>query len=234
MTNYVLVHGAWHGGWCWSRVAERLRAAGHSVYTPTMTGVGERAHLLSPDIDLSMHITDIANVIAWEDLSDVVLCGHSYGGSVITGVADRMPERIASLVYLDAFVPEDGQSVWDFMPEDNKAMFEAGAAERGGAAIPPIPASAFVDNEADRAWVDEKCVDQPLKTFREPISLSGAYRQVPRHVYILAEGFSPSPFQDFFDGLKDDPAWQTFGLACGHDVMVDMPGELTEILLGAA
>lgn len=234
MTTYVLVHGAWHGGWCWSRVAERLRAAGHEVFTPTLTGVGERAHLLSPDIDLSTHITDIANVIAWENLSDVVLCGHSYGGAVITGVADRMPERIAALVYLDAFVVEDGQSVWDLMPEPNKALFEAGAAERGGIAIPPIPAEFFAVNEADRAWVDEKCVDHPMKSFREPIALSGAHQKVPRHCYIVAEGFTPSPFEDLYKALQDDPAWETHGLACGHDVMVDMPGELADILLGAA
>jgi len=108
-TTYVLVHGAWHGSWCWKRVRKSLRDAGHQVFTPTLTGVGDRSHLNSAAINLSTHIADVVNLLQWEDLSDVVLCGHSYGGSVISGVIDRIPERIRTLVYLDAFVPEDGE-----------------------------------------------------------------------------------------------------------------------------
>ena len=111
MANFVLVHGAWHGGWCWVRVAERLRRDGHFVVTPTLTGLGERAHLLNRDINLDTHITDIVAVLEAEELQDVVLCGHSYGGCVITGVADRVAERLRAVVYLDAFIPEDGQSL---------------------------------------------------------------------------------------------------------------------------
>src|SRR5512136_3051948 len=115
MSTFVLVHGAWHGGWCYKRVAERLRAKGHVVYTPTNTGLGERSHLYHRDINLDTHITDILNVIKWEELDDFVLVGHSYGGMIITGVADRIPEKVRRLVYLDAFVPEDGKCQMDYM-----------------------------------------------------------------------------------------------------------------------
>ena len=111
--TFVLVHGAWHGGWCWQRVADRLRGSGHTVFTPTLTGLGERSHLLRGGIDLKTHITDVVNVIKWEGLSDVVLCGHSYGGFVISGVAEQMAPAIHSIVFLDAFVPRNGESVLD-------------------------------------------------------------------------------------------------------------------------
>src|SRR5271167_937589 len=110
MSTFVLVHGAWHGGWCYKRVAQLLREAGHEIYTPTLTGVGERVHLMTPAVTLDTHIQDILNVIRFEELADVVLCGHSYGGMVITGVADKVPDKIRSLVYLDAFVPNDGEA----------------------------------------------------------------------------------------------------------------------------
>src|SRR6516225_6895333 len=111
--NFVLVHGAWHGGWCWRRVADRLRASGHLVFTPTLTGLGERSHLLRPDLDLDVHIADVINVIKWERLSDVVLCGHSYGGFVISGVAERAADLIRSIVFLDAFLPNSGDAIED-------------------------------------------------------------------------------------------------------------------------
>ena len=113
MSTFVLVHGAWHGGWCYKRVAQILRKAGHEVYTPTLTGLGERSHLMSPTVNLDTHVQDIGNVIRWEELSDLVLCGHSYGGMVITGVADKVPDKIKALVYLDAFVPSNGEAIAD-------------------------------------------------------------------------------------------------------------------------
>src|ERR1700675_3292707 len=118
MTSFVLVHGAWHGSWCWKRVRRSLQEKGHEVFTPTLTGVADRSHLLSREVNLETHITDVVNLIQWEELSDVVLCGHSYGGLVISGVADRIPDRIGALVYLDAFVLEDGQSLHDVLPPD--------------------------------------------------------------------------------------------------------------------
>src|SRR5215469_15411657 len=150
MTTFVLVTGAWHGSWCWKRVREALWRAGHSVFTPTFTGIGERSHLLSREVDLETHIADIANLIRWEELRDVVLVGHSYGGCVIRSVADRMGDRIAALVYLDAFVPESGQSLYDCLPpEQRQAQADASAAAGGESwRVPPIPAAVFNVNEA--------------------------------------------------------------------------------------
>ena len=140
--TFVLVHGAWHGGWCWQRVADRLRGGGHTVFTPTLTGLGERSHLLRAGIDLKTHITDIVNVMKWEGLSDVVLCGHSYGGFVISGVAEQMAPAIRSIVFLDAFVPRNGESVLDLT---GPAVQEGvrNALQRGDIAIPPRAAEAF-------------------------------------------------------------------------------------------
>ncbi|HEY5635660.1 MAG TPA: alpha/beta fold hydrolase [Burkholderiales bacterium] len=232
MRTFVLVHGAWHGGWCWSRAAQRLRAEGHAVFTPTLTGVGERAHLAGTEVNLSLHIRDLCNVLAWEDLTQVVLVGHSYGGMVITGAADAMPERIASLVYLDAFVPEDGKAVWDyFLPERRVGMMEG--AQANGGRVPPVPGERFNVNPADRAWVDGKCTPMALACFVERIKLTGAHEKVARHMHILAEGWGPSPFVAFNERLRNDSRWQTASLACGHDAMVDDPEGLTRLLLEA-
>ena len=142
MATYVLVHGAWGGGWKYARVAQRLRARGHLVFTPTLTGQGERSHLLSGSINLTTHVTDILNVIRYEDLSGVVLAGHSYGGMVVTAVADRIADRIAALVYLDAFVPQDGQSLFDINIPKNKQAFidNAECAWHDAAARKPVQA----------------------------------------------------------------------------------------------
>jgi pimeloyl-ACP methyl ester carboxylesterase len=135
MSAFVLVHGAWHGSWCWKRVRRALQARGHEVFTPTLTGVADRLHLLSPQVDLETHITDVTNLIRWEELADVVLCGHSYGGCVISGVADRVSDRIGALVYLDAFVLENAQSLHDTFPAElRNAQIAAarGKLERAG------------------------------------------------------------------------------------------------------
>lgn len=125
--TFVLVHGAWSGGWCYHKVAARLRAQGHSVFTPTLTGQGERAHLRAGNVNLSLHIEDILNVIHYEGLRGIILAGHSYGGMVITGVADRAADQIGALAYLDAFLPEDGQSLFDINIPANSRRFIAEA-----------------------------------------------------------------------------------------------------------
>ena len=145
MATFVLVHGAWHGGWCYKRVAARLlRQAGHEVCTPTLTGLGEHARLLNRAIDLDTHVQDILGVIRCEELSDVVLCGHSYGGMVITGVAEHIAAKIRSLVYLDSFVPENGKSLFDYLRAEQSGQMRDDAAQNGeGYKITPIPAAAF-------------------------------------------------------------------------------------------
>jgi len=235
MTTFVLVHGAWHGGWCWARTARSLRNAGHEVHTPTLTGLGDRVHLMSRGVTLDTHIDDIVNLFEAEELNDVVLCGHSYGGMVISGVADRVPGRIRSLVYLDAFVPEDGQSALDFQPPERTAMFLELAREKGsGWLVPPVPAARFKVNEADQAWVDRRCVPQPLACMTQKIRLTGAHKTVKRRSFIKAGAYVPSPFDRLYERMQRDPAWSAHSLPCGHDVMVDMPEELAKLLAAAA
>jgi pimeloyl-ACP methyl ester carboxylesterase len=152
MATFVLVHGAWHGAWCWRRVARILIQAGHEVFTPTLTGVGERSHLLTPDVNLDTHILDIVNEMKWQELKNVVLVGHSYAGMVITGVAEQMEKSITSFVMLDAFFPETGEATVDLQPPAVRDGFLA--AQRNGAfAVPARPAAMFNVNEKDRAWL---------------------------------------------------------------------------------
>ena len=231
--TFVLVHGAWHGGWCWRRVSDRLEKLGHKVFTPTLTGVGERSHLIGPNVNLSTHVTDIVNLIQWEDLSDIVLCGHSYGGMVISGVAEKMAAAIRSIVFLDAFVPENGDAVINLTgPMVQKAL--QGALEKGDLGVPPRPAEAFGVNAADRAWVDAKCVPQPVGTFTEKMTLTGARERIGKKAYIRAASYANPGFDQALERLKNNAAWRTYGVPCGHDVMVDMPERLTEILLEVA
>ncbi len=235
MATFVLVHGAWHGGWCWKRVRPLLEAKGHDVFTPTLTGVGERSHLLTRETRLETHITDIVNVIRWEELSDVVLCGHSYGGMVISGVADRVPAQIRSLVYLDAFVPADGQSTLDFMPPERVQMFlDTARAQGDGWRMPPIPAAIFKVREENQAWVDRQCTPHPVACFEEKIRLTSARDRVARRTFILATQYNPSAFQGIAERLRQDPSWTVVAMPCGHDVMVDLPGELAHALIAAA
>jgi len=231
--TFVLVHGAWHGAWCWPRVAERLRRGGHVVFTPTLTGLGERAHLLHAGIDLKTHITDVVNLMKWEGLSQVVLCGHSYGGMIISGVAEAMAQAIRSIVFLDAFVPRNGEAVTDLT---GPAVIEAARAarQRGEITVPPRPAEAFGVNVADRAWVDRLCVGQPVATFTDKIALTGAYDRIARKTYIRAASYANPGFDRALAGAKADRSWRTYEVPCGHDVMVDMPERLCEILLEAA
>src|ERR1700722_3749530 len=230
-TKFVLVHGAWHGGWCYARVAEALRARGHRVFTPTMTGLGERVHLTNPDINLSTHVTDIVNVLKFEDLHDVVLCGHSYGGNVITGVVEAAPERIAALVFLDAFVPRDGESLMDNALASVRARFEAAAAS---GYLPPIAAANFGVNERDRAYVDSQCVPQPLKTFTEGLALTGARQRCAHKTYLRAGNYRSPGFDEARERVTAEGGWFVGELARGHDVMFDAPGELTAALIAAA
>jgi pimeloyl-ACP methyl ester carboxylesterase len=233
MTTFVLVHGAWHGGWCWSRVVERLWARGHRAYAPTLTGLGDRAHLFSGDVDLTTHVTDVVNLLRYDDLRDVVLCGHSYGGCVIAGVIEREPERIASAVFLDAFIPRDGESVFDIVPEAQRTRQLDATARAGGIGIPPIASHHFRVNEADQALVDARCVPQPVGTFGEAIRLTAAQDRVTRRSFVRASIY-PSPTFDRFRGEAAERGWTVYDVASGHDVMLDAPDRLTDILIAEA
>jgi|KBSMisStaDraftv2_1062788.scaffolds.fasta_scaffold41831_2 pimeloyl-ACP methyl ester carboxylesterase len=220
----VLVHGAWHGGWCWRRVADVLTAKGRYVVAPTLSGVGERSHLASDAINLSTHVDDVVNEIKWKDLDGLVLVGHSYGGMVITGVAERVRERIAAIVYLDAFMPEDGQSL--------ATLAGPGAAAMPEHVVPPIPAATFRVNAKDAAWVDSKMTPHPVKCFTESLRVTGAYQTVLHKVYIRARDFPSTTFDAAFNRCQADRAWRTLEMKCGHDIMIDQPGELAAVLEG--
>lgn len=234
-TAFVLVHGAWHGGWCYHAVADRLRAAGHPVFTPTLTGCGERSHLLMGATNLTTHIEDVLAVFRYERIGRAVLTGHSYGGMVITGVADRLPERVSALVYLDAFVPEDGDCLFDLNIPENTQRFIAAAGDLGGIAIPPPPAAFFNINDEAAEVYDALAEPHPLAAMTERISLSGNHRKIARHIFVHATDLPRrSPFEPFYEKAKADPAWETHALSCGHSVMLDAPKRTAEILLSAA
>jgi pimeloyl-ACP methyl ester carboxylesterase len=233
MTTFVLVHGAWHGSWCWKRVRRALQAEDHEVFTPTLTGVADRSHLISPQVNLDTHVADVVNVIRWEELTDVVLCGHSYGGCVITGVADRIPERLRALVYLDAFILENGQALHDVLPRGVAEDQVRGANETGdGWRVPPITADFFQVNVGDRPWVDRQCTPQPLATFRQRLRVEGSF-PAAKVTHILATGYEHSPFPPFHEIAKRK-GWRTRTIDCGHDVMLDRPAELVAMLHDAA
>jgi pimeloyl-ACP methyl ester carboxylesterase len=234
MANIVLVHGAWHGAWCYRQTAAALRKMGHEVFTPTHTGVGERAHQATESITLETHIRDVAGCIEAEEIKDVILVGHSYGGMVITGLADRMSDRIKALVYLDAFVPGHGESLITLL---DKALdppvaaqfisgFRGAASEKNGGKTNPIPAEMFNVSAQNREWVDRRCVPQALATFEMPVLLSGKIENVRRRLYILADGWDPSPFRYFAKKYTGTPGWEVIKMTSGHDVMVDQPNEL--------
>lgn len=221
MATFVIVHGAWAGSWAWMRVMDRLNARGHRVFAPTLSGLGERSHLAGSSINLTTHIDDVVNEIRWKDLTDVVLVGHSYGGFVITGVAEKIRERIASIVYVDAFIPADGQAFADFAPEWNLPSD----------ALIPAPPAVMGDyrDDADRVWVNEKATPQPAGTFTERVRVTGAYNAIPKKAFVQATGWD-SPFKDTVAGFGADPAWQVYQIPCGHDIAIEMPDELTDVL----
>ena len=227
-STFVLVHGAWHGGWGWVRLAEILRKQGHTVFAPTLTGLGERAHLIRPDIDATLHIADVVNVIRYERLSDIVLVGHSYGGCVVSGVAEIVPDKIKSIVFLDAFIPDDGDATVDLVQPAVKEIILANAA-RGETTVPVRDAAAFNVNVKDRPWVDALALPQPIGTMIEKLKLTGARDRIGKKAYIRATGYPNVSFEAAHARAKAE-GWRTYEVPCGHNVMVDEPVQLAEIL----
>jgi pimeloyl-ACP methyl ester carboxylesterase len=229
--TYVLVHGAWHGGWCWAKVARLLRDAAQEVYTPTLTGLGERAHQARPEIDLETHIQDVAAVLETEELRQVTLVGHSYGGMVISGVAARAAGRIAHLVYLDAFVPEAGKALLDYVGERAAAMREAAATHGEGWKLPSFPPERFgVTSQRDTEWLTKHLRPQPLRTFEQPLPAAGGERL--KRTYVYCSKPAMGAFDQFAERLREDRKWTFHELKTGHDAMVTAPGEVAKILMG--
>jgi len=228
--TFVLVHGAWHGGWCWRDVASRLRKAGHEVHAPSLTGLGERKHLASGRIDLDTHIQDVVGLIEMEDLCDVVLVGHSYGGMVITGAADRMPASVARLVYLDAFVPEDGKCVLDYaVPERAAQMRHEG--ERTGFVTPPPMSLWGLTEQKHLDFVGPREVRHPYGTMAQAIRLQSfaEWTAIPK-TFVYCSSPATGSFDQFAAKYRNDPAWRFHELKTGHDAMVLMPAEVAALL----
>ena len=231
---FVLVHGGWHGGWCWRDVGRLLRASGHEVFAPTLTGLGERVHLLEPGIGLDTHVRDVVGVLDFEDLNGVVLVGHSYGGMVISGVAEHAAERVSRLVFLDAFVPEDGQSLFDLLRPERRDLYRQGALERGEGwrVSAPPPQALGITDEPRARWLAERLTPQPLRTFEQPVRLaSPAAASLPRTYVHCTKGPLAPSFVPFATRYKYEPGWRYRELATGHDAMLTVPEELAEELL---
>lgn len=227
----VLVHGAWYGGWCWRKLAPLLAQAGCDVHTPTLTGLGERAHLARRETTLETHVQDVQALLQMNDLRDVVLVGHSYAGMVISQVAGRERARIGRLVYLDAFVPESGQRVIDYLlPLERRQALVAVGTETGF--VPPIPARALgVNDAADVAWMEARAVRQPFATFNAPAQLDGeAGAGLPRAYIACVEPASGS-FLQFAERVRGRSDWTYRELRTGHNAMVSAPQELARVLL---
>ena len=229
--TFVLVHGVWHGGWCWSRVADKLRERGHRVTTPTHTGLGERSHLLSPAITMDTFVEDIVAHLMWEDLKDVVLVGHSFGGAPISGAADRIPERIKRLIYLDAAVMEDGETWFGLLPPETAAARKEAAQEvTGGLSLPVGPVESFgVENPSDVAFLEGRLTPHPLATFSTPLRLKGPCGNgLPAH-YITCTDPVYVPAKLGL-GRARDKGWPVSELAAGHDAMVIAPQATADLL----
>jgi len=224
--SFVLVHGAYHGGWCWRDVTAILAAAGHRVYMPTLTGLGERAHLMSGSINLDTHIADVVNVFKRENIVDAVLCGHSYGGWVISGALELLGGQVSSVVFLDAYVPENGE-----MGVDNSSNAEEirSAVRNGKISRPKPDAAKYTAKTNNLCWLNANLTDQPIGVSLQPIRLNGARDHVAIKTYIRAKDFKHPPFDKYLNEAKEK-GWRTYELNCGHDVMVDMPERLAEIL----
>lgn len=224
MATFVVAHGAWSAGWAWKKMHPLMSARGHRLVTPTCTGLGERGHLARPDIDLDTHIADILGVLEIEDLTSVNLIGHSYGGMVATGVADRARSRIAKLIYLDAFAPNGGDSAFDCLPPPARAQRQSGT----GWQIPPGPMPPDTSAE-DRAWCDPRRLPQPRKTFEQKLALNNGPLTLPRH-YILCTRVPPDDrFRPFYERAKRE-GWSTSEIDASHNPHITCPDVLADLL----
>ncbi len=231
MTDFVLVHGAWHGAWCWGRVVPAIWAAGHRAFAVTLTGLGERAHLFSPDIRVETHVADVLGVIEAEEMVGAVLVGHSYAGNVVTEVADRLSrdDALKRLVYLDAGIPDPGDSWSTGQTEETKTARRAVIAEAGG--LPPADPAVFGLSGADADWVARRMTLQPPALYDDPIDFDPARaRRWPRSFIDCTDPALPT-IDRSRRRVRSEPGWQVIEMKTGHDAMVSEPAALAEILL---
>lgn len=226
--TFLVAHGAWSAGWSWRKMHPLMRAAGHELITPTYTGLGEREHLANPAIDLDVHIQDMLGVIKFEQLRDIILIGHSYGGMVATGVADRVPDRIRKLVYLDAFVPTDGQALIDLLPPATAERMRAGAKTIDGWRVPanPIPPDTAAN---DVQWIQSLRMPHPIKTFETPLRLRNGDTKIPR-TYIYCKRTTPDDTFRQFAARARSQGWGYHEIDASHSPHVTAPESLTALL----
>jgi hypothetical protein len=229
--TFVLIHGAYHGGWCWKKVTDILEKQGHKVYAPSLTGLADRSHLLSMNLTLNTHILDIVNLFKWEDLKDACLAVHSAGGWPGAGALEQIGDRTSSIVWVDAFIPKDGESQLEQISAfSRKALEEAMA--RGEAGRKPPSAKAYSFSEKDYAWMDSKLSLQPNSIVRDPIKLTGAMQKVAKKTFIRAPKYPQKMFDRAFTECKADPSWTTYVTENSHhDVMIDQPEWLADIMI---
>lgn len=230
MAVFVLVHGTGHGGWCWKKAAPILRAAGSEVYAPTLTGVSDRSHLLACGVNLTTHITDVTNLLFYEDLSDVVLVGHSYAGMVITGVAAKVPERLKQLIYLDAYVPEEGECEMDLWPPEMRAEIEADAQKSHGLRPPPPPELLGITDREMADWVRQRITPHPLDTYTEAVPRGKARSASIERAYIsCTQGPLTQVFGQFAEKARAKN-WIVREIATGHNAMLTEPDTVAKLL----
>jgi pimeloyl-ACP methyl ester carboxylesterase len=232
VSTFILIHGTWTGGWQWTPTAQRLRAAGHEVFLPTLTGCGERAHLAAPGVDMETHIRDVTALIEYERLTDVALAAHSYGGMVATAVADRMADRVRALIFVEAPIPKDGEAMLDQVNAERKATVIGLAEKEGGGFM--VPASLLLDtgieDAAEREAFVARTTAHPLPALLQPIRLSGAWQDVPRKAYVLPTLGSAHRFREFHAFAAATPGWEAAEIPSHHFPMATHPDELAAIL----
>ncbi|MFT4010920.1 MAG: alpha/beta fold hydrolase [Nocardioidaceae bacterium] len=232
----VLVHGAWHGGWCWSRVVPLLQEKGHRVFAPSLTGLGDRRHLLTDSVSLQTHIDDIVNLIEFEELEDVVLCAHSAGGQVVAGVEQVLGDRIAHLIYLEAVIPAEGESLNDVLGDGDGLpdLFTQNANDEGdGWRVTPSAFTAEalgITDPTDAAWLLPKLTDHPFSAFTTPFHDKGL--RARRHTFVRCQLFELGWPDRLLANAEADPHWETALLPTGHDAQVTMPREVADIIMG--
>ncbi|MDB5643351.1 MAG: esterase [Hyphomicrobiales bacterium] len=229
--TFLFVHGAYHGGWCWQRVVAILERQGHKVYAPSLTGNGDRVHLLSKDLTLDTQIADIVNLAKWEDMKNICLVAHSFGGWQASGALEQIADRVDSLVLVDAFKPKDGEKPLDYISDfSRKALEEAMA--RGEAGRKPAAASVFSNDEKSYAWIESKLTPQPNNITFQPVKLTGKLETVAKKTYIRAPKYAQPAFDRALAECRANASWQTFvNETTGHDIMIDQPEWLADLIL---
>ena len=225
----VLAHGAWSAAWAWKKVRPLMAAAGHQLFTPTYTGLGERAHLASPSNDLETHIQDVLGVLKFEDLREVVLLGHSYGGMVATGVSDRARDRVARLIYLDAFVPANGQALIDLVPPAERQRLLDSVKTGDGWRVTPNPTPPDTSPE-DLEWISKYRMPQSVRCFQQPVQLQAALSQPRAYIHCIRYA-DKKPFGQFADRAHSEAGWQAYELDASHSPNVTAPKALVEVLI---